>query len=223
MHNSYEMVYNLCLLPALNNWSTAHWFSCSSRGAHCWCYPVFCRLQWNACLNLRWYFSPFFTKSILILNNNKSVCQRSKTMTSLLWMSTHRSQIATIASCTSKTYKLEITYKLEKHINLKITDVNDQMPCRQVSWSQAAPGSSSSSKLSAVYRTISYTESYRNLQKNYQTVQQSYRTRKFELECSMSAPFQSRVHRNRTYPTLKTFLHFYNYRSFEGVDALEGC
>ncbi len=26
-----------------------------------------------------------------------------------------------------------------------------------------------------------------------------------------------------TYPTLKTFSHFFNYRSFEGVEAPEGC
>ncbi len=39
-------------------------------------------------------------------------------------------------------------------------------------------------KLSA----ISYTENYRNLQQSYQTIQLSYRTRKFELEYPMSAP-----------------------------------
>ncbi len=46
---------------------------------------------------------------------------------------------------------------------------------------------------------------------------------KFELECSMSAPVRSSVHRNGTYPTLKTFLRFFIYRSFEGVEAPEGC
>ncbi len=71
--------------------------------------------------------------------------------------------------------------------------------------------------------SISYTESFRDLQQSYQDVQQSYRTRDFELECSISAPVRSSVHRNRTYPTPKTFLRFLNYRSFEGVEALEGC
>ncbi len=70
---------------------------------------------------------------------------------------------------------------------------------------------------------ISYTESYRDLQQSYQDVQESYQTRDFELECSISAPVQSSVHRNGTYPTLKTFPLFFNYRSFEGVEAPEGC
>jgi hypothetical protein len=70
---------------------------------------------------------------------------------------------------------------------------------------------------------ISYTESFRDLQQSYRDVQQSFRTRDFELECSISAPVRSSVHRNGTYPTLKTFPHFFNYRSFEGVEAPEGC
>ncbi len=57
-------------------------------------------------------------------------------------------------------------------------------------------------KLSA----ISYTENYRNLQQSYQTIQLIYLTRKFELEDSMSTPVRRSVHRNGTYPTLKTFL-----------------
>ena len=67
------------------------------------------------------------------------------------------------------------------------------------------------------------TESYRDLQQSYRDVQESYRTRDFELECSISAPVRSSVHRNGTYPTLRTFLRFFNYRSFEGVEAPEGC
>jgi hypothetical protein len=39
----------------------------------------------------------------------------------------------------------------------------------------------------------------------------------------MSAPVGSSVHRNGTYPNLKTLLRFFNYQSFEGVDAPEGC
>jgi hypothetical protein len=70
---------------------------------------------------------------------------------------------------------------------------------------------------------ISYPESYGNLQQSYQTIQLCYRTRKFELECSMSALVRSRVHRNGTYPTLKTSLRLFKYRSFEGVEAQEGC
>ncbi len=66
---------------------------------------------------------------------------------------------------------------------------------------------------------ISYTESYRDLQQSYLAIQESYRTRKFELECSISAPVGSSKHRNWTYPTLKKFLRFFNYRSFEGVEA----
>ncbi len=38
----------------------------------------------------------------------------------------------------------------------------------------------------------------------------------------MSAPVRSSEHRNGTYPTLKTFLRFFNYQSFEGVEAPEG-
>ena len=76
---------------------------------------------------------------------------------------------------------------------------------------------------SVPYRIISYTESYRDLQQSYRDVQESYRTRDFELECSISAPVRSSVHRNGTYPTLKTFPCFFNYRSFEGVEAPEGC
>jgi hypothetical protein len=71
--------------------------------------------------------------------------------------------------------------------------------------------------------SISYTESYRDLQESYQAIQLCYRTRKFELEYSISAPVRSSVHRNRTYPTLKTFLRFLSYRSFEGVEAPKGC
>ncbi len=56
--------------------------------------------------------------------------------------------------------------------------------------------------------TISYTESYWNLQQSYPTIQLCCRTRKFELECSISAPVRSSIHRNGTYPTLKTFLRF---------------
>jgi hypothetical protein len=70
---------------------------------------------------------------------------------------------------------------------------------------------------------ISYTESYRDLQQSYRDVQESYRTRDFELECCIAAPVRSSVHRNGTYHTLKTFLRFFNYRSFEGVEAPEGC
>ncbi len=65
--------------------------------------------------------------------------------------------------------------------------------------------------------------SYRDLQQSYRSIQESYRTRKFELECSISAPVRSSVHWNGTYPTLKTFLRFFNYRSFKGVEAPEGC
>ncbi len=70
---------------------------------------------------------------------------------------------------------------------------------------------------------ISYTESYQDLQQSDRDVQESYRTRDFELECSISAPVRSTIHRNGTYPTLKTFPCFFNYRSFEGVEAPEGC
>ncbi len=70
---------------------------------------------------------------------------------------------------------------------------------------------------------VSYTESYRDVQESYLAIQLCYRTRKFELECSISAPVRSSVHWNGTYPTLKTFLPFLNYRTFEGVDAPEGC
>ncbi len=64
----------------------------------------------------------------------------------------------------------------------------------------------------------------RDLQQSNRTIQESYRTRKFELECSISesAPVPSSVHWNGTYPTLKTFLRFFDYRSFEGVEAPEG-
>ncbi len=62
--------------------------------------------------------------------------------------------------------------------------------------------------------TISYTESYRDLQESYRDLQQSYLTRNFELECSISAPIRSSIHRNGTYPILKTFPRFFNYRSF---------
>jgi hypothetical protein len=71
--------------------------------------------------------------------------------------------------------------------------------------------------------SVSYTENYRDLQQNYRDVQGNYSTRDFELECSISAPVRSSVHRNGTYPTLKTFPLFLNYRSFEGVEAPEGC
>ncbi len=43
---------------------------------------------------------------------------------------------------------------------------------------------------------------------------------------SDSAPVRSSVHRNGTYPNnpiLKSFLGFFNYRRFKGVEALEGC
>ncbi len=69
---------------------------------------------------------------------------------------------------------------------------------------------------------VSYTESYLDLQQSYLSVQQSYRTRKFELECSISAPVQSTVHR-MGHTTLKMFLRLFNYRSFEGIEAPEGC
>jgi hypothetical protein len=58
---------------------------------------------------------------------------------------------------------------------------------------------------------------------SYWSIQESYRTGKFELECSMSALVRSSVHWNGIYPTLKTFLRFFIYRSFEGVEAQEGC
>jgi hypothetical protein len=70
---------------------------------------------------------------------------------------------------------------------------------------------------------ISYTEKYRDLQQKYRDVQEKYLTRNFVLECSISSPVRSIVHRNGTYPTLKTFLCFLNNRSFEGVEAPEGC
>ncbi len=70
---------------------------------------------------------------------------------------------------------------------------------------------------------ISYTEKYRDLQQKYRDVQENYRTRDFVLESSISSPVRSIVLRNGTYPTLKTFLWFLNYRSFEGVEAPEGC
>ncbi len=70
---------------------------------------------------------------------------------------------------------------------------------------------------------ISHTESYRNLQQSYQTIQLSYRTRKFHLEWSLFAPVRSSVHWNGTYPNLKTFLCFFNYRRFRGAEAPEGC
>jgi hypothetical protein len=75
----------------------------------------------------------------------------------------------------------------------------------------------------AYVQNISYTEKYRDLQQKYRDVQEKYRTRDFELECSRSAPVRSCVHRIGTYPTLKTFPCFFNYRSFEGVEAPEGC
>ncbi len=61
---------------------------------------------------------------------------------------------------------------------------------------------------------ISYTESYRNLQQSYRTVQLCYRNRKFKLEYSMSAPVRSSIHWNGTYPTPKTFYRFFTI----GVD-----
>ncbi len=70
---------------------------------------------------------------------------------------------------------------------------------------------------------ISYTEKYRDLQQKYRDVQEKYRTRDFVLECSRSAPVRSCVYRIGTYPTLKTFPRFFNYRSFEGVEAPERC
>ncbi len=82
---------------------------------------------------------------------------------------------------------------------------------------------SASSPHVIVHVVISYTEGYRNLQQSYWTIQLSYRTRKFHLECSMSAPVWSSVHRNGTYPTLKTFLCFFNYRRFGDAEAPEGC
>ncbi len=63
---------------------------------------------------------------------------------------------------------------------------------------------------------ISYTESYRDLQESYQAIQLCYRFRKFKLEYSMSAPVRSSVHRNGTYPTLKTFLRFFKLLEFQG-------
>ncbi len=61
------------------------------------------------------------------------------------------------------------------------------------------------------------------LTESYLDLQQSYRIRNFELECFISAPVRSSVHRNGTYPILKPFPRFFNYRSFEGVEAPEGC
>jgi hypothetical protein len=70
---------------------------------------------------------------------------------------------------------------------------------------------------------VFYTESYRDLQESYRSIPECYRTRKFELEWPISAPVRSSVHRNGIYPTLETFLRFFNYRSFEDVEAQEGC
>jgi hypothetical protein len=70
---------------------------------------------------------------------------------------------------------------------------------------------------------VSCTESYLDLQQNYLDLQQSYQTQKFKLEWSISAPVQSTVHWNGTHPTLKKFLCFINYQSFEGEGAPEGC
>ncbi len=41
-------------------------------------------------------------------------------------------------------------------------------------------------------------------------VTKRYRTRKFHLDCSMTPPIRGSVHRNGTYPTLKTFLRVFN-------------
>ncbi len=67
------------------------------------------------------------------------------------------------------------------------------------------------SAMSSVYiqtiiiMNVSYTESYQDFQESYWAIHLCYRTRKFELECSISAPVRSSVHRNGTYPSLKTF------------------
>jgi hypothetical protein len=68
----------------------------------------------------------------------------------------------------------------------------------------------------ACKRSISYTESYRDLQQSYRATQLCYRTRKFKLEYSMSAPVRSSVHWNGTYPTLKTSLRFFELSEFRG-------
>jgi hypothetical protein len=89
-------------------------------------------------------------------------------------------------------------------------------------WSDIAPSSLcmpvllciGCNKLKCNNTLVSCTESYRDLQESYLAIQLRYRTRKFELECSMSAPVRSSVHRNGTYPTLKPFLRFLNYQSF---------
>ncbi len=67
-----------------------------------------------------------------------------------------------------------------------------------------------------IHANISYTENVRDLQQKIRDVQQNVRTRDFELECSISAPVRSSVHRNGTYPTLKTFLRFFNLSEFRG-------
>jgi hypothetical protein len=46
-------------------------------------------------------------------------------------------------------------------------------------------------------------------QQSYKTILLDYRTRKFELEYSISAQVRSSIHWNGTYPTLKTFLRFF--------------
>ncbi len=63
---------------------------------------------------------------------------------------------------------------------------------------------------------VSYTKTYRDLQQNYRDVQENYQTRDFVLECSISAPVRSSVHRNGTYPTLKTFPRFFKLSEFRG-------
>jgi hypothetical protein len=67
---------------------------------------------------------------------------------------------------------------------------------------------------------ISYTERCQNLQQSYWTIQLSYRTRKFQLEYSMSAPVRSSVNWNGTHPTLKTFLRFFELSEFRSSGRL---
>ena len=71
--------------------------------------------------------------------------------------------------------------------------------------------------------TISYTVFFRTFTGFLPNIQVFFRTRRFPLDCSMSYPIRSSVHRNGTYPILKTFLQYLRYRRFEGVEAPEGC
>ena len=73
------------------------------------------------------------------------------------------------------------------------------------------------------HHQISYTVFFRTFTGFLPNVQLFFRTRRFPLDCSMSYPIRSSVHRNGTYPILKTFLQYLRYRRFEGVEAPEGC